>query len=674
MVRTLLVAALLLPLVALPVGQAQGTPAAGDWREVLTDPVDAQVVLADEQPVPAQRFHGAELRSLEVQETEPGFTFRLDLEDPPSPRQDTVEDAASLRIRFHHGAIHYSVVFDYTKLLETGPSAALTRLDPDDTYEREVTSLDVDFEEATWTFTAAVERRHLVDENAVPPLAGRALEGLYVTADAWRVINSCTNGECTTTVRVRDRMPDDGTAEPLVATFEGDQGRTARLASPVPMRASNGEASTFIFHLTAQNGGDQADRYTLDADGVPDGWTVAFPLRVLHLDPGEVRDAPVLVTVPFAHEHGVQETFQVTLSAAPDDVARTTLGVDYLAVPQPAGHHDTLTIHSAERPVDELGTLVGSPEVQGYMNTLAIDPQSTDARIPGAGGAIISTYNGETYGTGYFWEIPLQPGLRMGLDFDTGREGEYGWTIEPGFPIVEGRVIATLLHEGSNGSTELFRHDALVPGVTTDEVEVAGAFQVPEEADLLPFDEEAGLSLRVTLWTKTSTLLAADDPPKLVPGGTLRLPLLEYRDPVQEVLDQGIRLDAATPQAAAPTGGLARFIVEVSSDQARTVDLSAHGAPAQVHPSRVALVPGETQSVEVLLTVPETARDGDRVDAVLDAVDVDGEASGLVRLSILVDDEATGDAPRDEQVETPALAPLPAGILVALAALVRRRR
>ncbi len=532
-------ACLLVVLLAAPVGLAQ------EWQDWLEDPVDTKVWLADTQEAETERFHGADLRALRIMETDEGFALEVDLSDPPATGLGGEGDG-TIEVHFAHGAQGYVVRIRHGETLFTDTEAHLYARDASGVRDQ-VAKLDVEHDATTWVFRVGVPRALIPDEHAAPPFAGRTLTDWFVTADSWRIINGCDPTGCRSVARIADRMPDDGVGSPFEITFETGQGETARLSSVQPLRASNGEAATFAFNVTAGNGGSTAQTYQFSVAGAPSGWTVTTP-RSLTLQPGEFLAVQVLVTVPFAHQHGVTETFELSMHGAAADVAHIELGIDYLSIAQPSGHHSMLYLHSRVLEQLPVNAALGMSSMEAYMNTLEVDEASAGEPVPGTWGAIISTVNGETYGSGWFWNVPLHPALRMGLQFDANGTGAYSFDFNAPNPMVGGTIRVGLLHEGPANSETLFFHEHPFEGPLMGSHNVGGTFSV--DLDRIAQDPEANLELRIQLWDRRVTLATADRHPELL-GGTIAMPLLEYTDQVATV-PGGVQMVSGAPQDEAP--------------------------------------------------------------------------------------------------------------------------
>lgn len=540
--RRWVVLLLLIPLI--PSGATQEST----WTEIAADPADVELTVEGADGVPMERFHGTDLRSLQILEEADGFTFQLDLEDPPADAL-APEGEATHELFLRHGAVQYRALLVIDLVVEDRNFGRFDRMDASGVNEF-LHNFDVQRDSATWTFTFHLPREWMPDEHAVIPQEGRSLEDLHVVTSAWRLITSCTNSQCTGTVEFSDRMPDTGFGVPFDVTFEGNQGETARLSSAQPLRASNGEAGTFVYNVSLHNAGSEAQTFRLDAENIPASWEVRLAEQVVRLDPGERMYAAVYATVPFAHQHGVTETFTLRMTGAPGDTATVDLGIDYLEVAQPAGHHNTLHIHSRQLgpfpPLTEaLLTVLGASDIQGYMNTLDEDPASTGEKIPGQGSSIISVYNGEVYGTGFFWDVPLHPSLRLGLAFDDGAVGAYQFDLEAGLPMVEGLVLVRLTHSDGDKTTVLLSDEHPVPGVTTGGITVSGAIDFSAFDDLPP-SENGRLELDLSWWDKRTTLFGADVLPTLN-AGTMTLPLLEYTEALPPELSGGVAVVEQAP-------------------------------------------------------------------------------------------------------------------------------
>jgi len=701
--------------VLLPGVQAQEPGSIG----VLEDPAeDASFqAMGQSQPAPAAVAAAVDLVGLTVTEDEPGFLFTLAVRELP---QDTSSGEVLTRygVTFRHHDVEYRVRVERQVLPGSAPASftRLERYDPGQGTWFTTTVLSATEDPSAASLSVHVPREILLDASGAEPYPGRALESFWALSMGVLRFADIDIMGTRADATVQDRMPDTGEgAVPVPVVFGIAQTGHARLESLEPFRASNGEATTFVFTVTARNIGQEEGRFDLAAPQVPSGWDVRTP-GTITLPAGGSQDVPVVVRTPFAHAHGSRAAFvlEMTSQADPGSVGRIELGVYYPAIPQPAGHHDTLYLHSIDYGEDPLGlafaTVFGTVFGQdaqhvAYMN--AAEEDGVDAGTPVGGRHCgMSTGGNDTVTSEYCWTIPLSPGLQMGLDFDLTRTGSITVPIGSVLPLPAARIHGEVyylapLEEGEFDFGRFNRETTVLATIETSEAQEVGvdgeavfeADIVPTpEGDLIPYQRGGVLALDLVLATARpdNFFLGPRVYPELRPGGTLDLPLLEYEDPVDEAfaLAGDIVLEAVGEQEKAVNpdktvvfeamlrneGGL--------EDTFRLALVGSNQAWGRiVGPEKVAVAAGEESLVTVAVTVPPDAVHGDRADLVLEAAGSHSiDARALLRLVAKVDTET--DLPDEAEAVLAVEAahakdtPGPALALAALAilGLAARRR
>jgi hypothetical protein len=434
------------------------------------------------------------------------------------------------------------------------------------------------------------------------------------------------------------------------------------LSTAMPVRFSNGEATTLHWPVEVANQGNRTLQVALDFDVA--GAEGRAPPGI-HLGPGERKVFNVYVTLPFNHEHGTTRSFLLRADSRQGDVTTLRLGVDYPAIAQPAGHHPTLFLHARQE------HLLGAVPFIGWqwMNTAEDDDRSNApmagarfADCPGGGG------QGEPPAWGNLWTFGLNPGLRMGLD---GRVGEMA--------VLEARIVGTgavpsgtlygrlALASASDGSMEWFEDAALIgatalaPGPGPADVPVRLEIPLPPELDYVPPAIGEDLLLGVLLCldaapaagTAVATAMSFASIPGVKPyglatGGRLTLPLDEYHDFIDTggsasglVLEarDAIRRGAPgasllwTPTLTFPEGDTGRYAVR----------LFGTGAPHARLLAADIVAAGEPVKLPLSFTVPDVPA-GQVFDLLVDVTHLEdpGRAVAL-RLSLVVDPAATQD-------------------------------
>lgn len=482
------------------------------------------------------------------------------------------------------------------------------------------------------------------------------------------------------------------------------------LTTPLPVRSSNGEATTFHWPVEVINrGGRELDvTFELEADGaegrVPPG---------LRLPPAASAVVNVFVTVPFAHQHGTLREFPLTARAGPGDQATLRLGVDYPAVAQPAGHHPDLYVHGAERHLFGAAQL---PVPYGaWMNTLEDDEASTAQRIqpdfdncplppdmplPPPLPPVPSLGD-----LGSSWTIPLGPALAMGLDARLGETSGLDLELEAIAAMPAGRLHGRLMlaSETFDGfgpfynQTDPARASVQVPSQPgPGSVALHLDLPTPASLDLVPPRRGENLVLGLIFCpdlpppsgfgpgvaTGFASILG-QAPYALRPGAHLRLAVDEYHDiiPVDHAA-QGLFLTVDEPVARAAPGATVVFRPRVSFPANGTgehaVRLFGTGAAhADLLAGDVVQGPEELE-LPVAFVVPDAAA-GEAFDLLLDVTHTqEPSRSVALRLTVVVDPASSRDdaaqlaglttAPKDAPAAPLGLAAL------ALALLALRRR
>ncbi len=517
-----------------------------------------------------------------------------------------------------------------------------------------------------------IEKSFLADRAGAVPFVGRTLDDIWVQSFGYLL-----------DPQLRDRMPDSGMArEPFEFLVGPEQTGDIELWSTSPSRASNGEATTFIFEVQARNTGRTELNLRFAGEEVPEGWNVGFPNPVVRLGAGETQTYPVLVRMPFRHTHGEVAAVNITLSDG-DNVGRTSLSVLYHAIPQPAGHHDTLYLHSDQSP-DALTPAIHASGVSVWHRIT----MNAKADFDGDDRVAVPASNADG---AHQWGIWLDPVLMMGLDFDLARVGELNVPIQAATPIA-GAALAGELYvtwPAAAGGWE-FLQVATLEGEPAKDLEAgretmfqASVLPTPD-SDLVPYREGANMALLLRLERSDESLGVGAQKPEILPGAFMTLPLNEYHDPVDEVFRtlQGVSLDAVGPrQRAVNPGETVTFTLDLGYDgAASSFALRLEGQDARhariIGDDVVRAGGGTRASFTVAVTAPPTAAPGTFLDLVVVAQKrADADVQGLLRLVADVDDSV--DHPDEtmeaEAMEAPGLAlGALAAMLVGLAAGRRR--
>ncbi len=679
--------ALLLVLLILPVALGQ--------TQVLEDaPGDATATVAD-SPAPGVDPAGFDLLSLSVEESRDTFAFTLHMAQiaPPNP---TPNDSAFILIDLSHGDRDYRLQLGRDSF--TGSNSFWARFQAFDTTRDGYVTLenipDVVIEEGENTATLEIPRSWLLDRNGAEPAAGRELDQFRVSAVNRGIFSP---DFVPPTPRIADRMPDEGYGALAYSVQEGlSQDGSASLECTTPFRASNGEKGTFVYNIKARNDGSEEERFALALRGAPSDWDIILPGDTIRLQAGEVRHFPVIVGVPFAHQHGAVESFVLEMaSQTTESVGRVELGLRYLAVPQPAGHHDTLHIHTVASTDSEVvpGGLFKEAPSRAYFNTLEDDEKDDEVGVPPYRGSIAVAEMVQ-------WELFLEPGLEMGLDFDLSRKGEFTARFSDATGLRTASMDGYIEHvRASADGDPLKAIRTTVATIGQTEPQVLGSSTTFETvvhptraSDLVPFARDVALRMFLNLtFPDARQPSGGDDTSTLLMEGTFTLPLNEYRDSLDDVFNPlaGLQFVNNGPKERLVNPGetvLFNLTVTNSGAVDDSFSLRANGtneAWARVLGDQEILVPtGTSRPVVVAVSPPEGAPNGDIIDLIVTAASkAEPSLQGNIRVVAVVDDvldhpdESALVQGLDEDLATPKNAPgLPLLAVLATIAISLRRR
>lgn len=703
-------------LLTVPAGLGQEDP---DTRllEDASGDVAFQAVVED-APTPPNDRADWDLVGLHVEEHPEDFTFTLQVEDF-NEEQETDRVMGQYIVHFAHNDRSFAVMFSVSTT--NGQSAATAALYEHHT-DRDIYDYLERLEDPDWDYEAdhlqvSVPREHLLDDQGARPYPGRALGNWSVVAQGIGFAPggiTIMDGVETEGIQYYDRMPDTGFGtEDLPIRFGVEQVGHVRVGSDEPFRFSNGEASTFVFTATISNRNELEDTVHLDFKDVPSGWDVRTPATLVALPANDTIEVPVVLRTAFSHAHGDTKAFVLEARSDTDDraVGRMEMGIHYPKVPQPAGHHSEIFLHSRDVGTgagntanDALGTALGGEGGQvAYMNTL--DDHDGDMAVPVEGDYcnFFPDEGGSIPASTHCWRIYLEPGLKMGLDFNRQEIGGLQAPFSTLVPLLDaelfGRVVVEIpeVEEISPGFNITRYVDHVVATIEPDGPKEIGADQVgtltatlnvTEEGDLMPYHPEAALRLDLGVLTQRpdNYYIGPHLRPELEPGGTMTLPLLEYEDPVTEVFGQGgtVELLADGQERLVNPGKTVVYNVTLRNngpvEDAFRLDLAGSNmAWAQiVEGNAVTIGSGGSGTLTVAVTAPRDAVDEDRADLILQAQSAgDPNTRALVRLLTTVDvdaehpDESALAGLRGLQEESP----LPVvALLTALAATLLARR
>ncbi len=663
--------ALLLVFLLLPVAQGQGEPEPGEPVRVLEDPAgDYYAALRDGPGIndPIAYYEFMDMEWLDVAESDDGFLFTLKVVDIEGPLDETVgfSDGGFFWIQFTHKDWDYRLAIERPsgQLEITYWASLFGKFQYADDWGflwSDNEGVEVDMAAATVSYF--VSRGDLADSRGAAPLPGRTLTDFHVLATQRSSRASADfNGQTLQFPwQLQDRMPDTGTGQVAFPVQMGlEQTGHAFLRSDEPYRASNGEATTFLYTVVASNTGDAADVFGLEASGIPNGWDVQLPLAGVSLGPGESVQLPILVATPFAHIHGGTAEFLLEMRSVSDPAAvgRVELGVRYLEIPQPAGHHDTVYLHSlANTQTASFNSVFAAafrPSGNLYFNTLDVDPSSDEVPVSAFAGL------GEA---DFVWLIPLEPTLRLGLDVDMESLGETQFEVRSPAPMQDANLDGRLVVRQAGGGFNSFA-DATVLGTfgTTglnfgpNNKQTIAVEIVPQASgDYIAYDPANELWIVMEMTGTGISAFNQNTVPAIEPGGWFRLPLLEYEDDISDAFDalSGAAMTPLTPaHRDANPGDVILFDVQLTAGEAAAgnygLELTGQNtAWAQVVTDALVSVGSEPVQATVMVQVPGDAEDGERADLFLQAIHRnDPQRRGLIRLVVDVDTDASHDDDR----------------------------
>ncbi len=644
--------AILLVLLLAPAGLAQ--------MQVLEDAADDPTATLAGMAVPGVDTAPYDLLGLWVTERADEFLFTVQVADIDPPSQ-AADDVGTIDIDFTHNDQGYRLRFG-RHISPVAASADLMTFDSGRGAYVRIQRIEPEINAANETATMAVPRELILDGNGTAPRFGRTLDHFRAYAHN---TNTGPLNLPNEDISIRDAMPDSGYGSIPFPVTQGltDQGH-ALLESARPVRASNGEKGTLVFSVTASNLAEEEDIFQLTTIGVPSDWEVTLPGRNIRLEGAESRTFPVLVSTPFAHQHGRYERFtlEMTSQATPSSVGRLELGVNYVAVPQPSGHHDLVHIHSREEPstaIVDSGT--SGPFGSAYMNTLEAD--ENDAGFP-----VRPTSQGFTVARSEFtWEIYLEPGLEMGLDFDLTRPGDISATFASEFDLYTATFSGVLVHQRPHvvGDRVMSFTDTILATIPPSPAKSIGqdtTFEAPlqptPEADLVPHSHSAALKLVLNLSLEDSVqVFNAQSLDLVLTAGHFTLPLHEYRDPVASVFGglAGVHLThAGLLERHMNPGDQVLFNLTLTNDGAIddtfTLRVNGTNAPwARILGETEIFVPtGSSRPLVVAVQAPTDAPHLDVADLIVTAASkAEPTIQGHLRVVAIVDTSLEHDDDRE---------------------------
>ncbi len=696
---------LMLGFVSLPVASAQATGTT--HVQDAADDVRIQQAQEDLGTSPIQNFEHLDVRGVWIaNETLDAFEIGVDLAEWSDPYTGNYATERKVVFGFTFNNESYVVVYGENE----GPRQECNAGDAViGTSSNEYMSpwvpqqcLDADIDAGDAILHVPVRKEYVVGSNGIAVQAGDQLTDFFV--NVWQ-----RNG----LGYFYDRAPDDGYGPDHLLTEGSLESRGHLLLSAVePIRASNGESTTMVFPVRLANTGDQDDVVLLSAENPHAEWSVRLPAR-LEVAAGETITFPVILAMEFTHEHGITKTFEVhgESSVDPDAFSQVAMGVHWLEVPQPSGHHPFLWLHSAPSNVDVEVTTTVTGTKYAWFNGLEDDPSvgATDEPV----GSYSLPGSGETV-----WSFPLRPGLQLGLDLDleSFEPGYFETVIHTYAPATDARLVAELWYcdptgrlpgpampvcgsdENPGTRVVLFSGAEEIGALGANaDTEITVELEANASAEVIPHQPGSQLYLRVTLHHDTpQSYYLYQNPPAAeldVAASLLHMPLDEYHDPVdQAFLKVGtLRVEALDAHEKPVNPGrtaVFTFAVTNTAEQEQRLAFAAEGVNADwatIHGDEEAtLGAGDMKNVTIAVQPPEHAVEGERAELFFVAENVDDPRSVALarfRASVVppslqdVPDEADQLATLDAGGDVPSMSALALmSVLAALVILARRNR
>jgi hypothetical protein len=678
--RALLVTvlALLALLPAAPVQAAGSGPLLQDAQGDAAFTLSALGTPLPDQPGPTDMAANADLLALDLLESEDAVSFVITV---ASLKGDVVESNHEVTFTWAKRDFILSVYyFDSKSLGGHGMYGWLSYVEGEDWNGLGAVEVVVDADKGT--LTAVVPKVYVMDAKDRNPGRGDSLEDIRVASEGLEV-NVFVLG-----TRYHDAMP-DGDGQGAAFPFQmGDYALgSLRLSSPERVRVSNGGSTTFVYTVTVGNVADAENEYDLSLSELPEGWnaTVQSPVRV---PPKGEKSVAILASVPFAHTHGGYDAFNLSVSSKTDPAAqgRMRFGVLHTPIPQPAGHHSEIYLHSSGRSESPFTPVFDTVDPYGFGTINTLPDHAGDAAF-----ATINYYSDGEPG----WYLPLSPGLRMGLDFDVERLGALEGTLDNVRPgDIELRAVLTLYTQGDE--IVLAESEPLtLTGEARKPLPFSLTLTPTEASDYVPYQKEQYLALFIRANVAGDVGGGRATEPRIVTDSfKMTLPLEEYHDRLSGVADAAAILDlrAEGPvEKAGRPGTIVTYLFDLtnggSTEDSFDMDLAGSDARrAQVVPGgAITLGPRESKRVTVAVSVPSDAAAGEELEVLLFAHGVDDPSKTAIartktRVSLgddaVADESAVLTAAREAENETPApgLALVAAGLVGAALAARRRGR
>lgn len=603
--------------------------------------------------------------------------------------------------------------------------ACLSYRDNSRTQARSLVSIPMETKVSENGYVFTVEKRLIFNENRVPGQFGASLRNVSATATQfYGGVFFVPGGDPTGGISASDRTP--SAIDQLFTFVRGSRSRGhLALSSLDPIRVSNGEATTIVYKVDLLNHNNQPMTVELGSKVPRPEWTVRTP-ALLKVDASSTISFPVILALPFTHDHGKTVTFEVTAQAVEDAGSRSSveLGVFWTDIPQPSAHHNgEQWFHSAPSDMQRLDALDPVFPIRSYwFNGIAKDPdpEADDANVQ----AFFNDYfaclfPGQNQVPNcplppYFrfnWFFPLSPPLLLGLDFDLNRTGSMVFDVVPKVPASDARITVKLLYcdpgaargdrftPGSFSNSTCSAYTTLLAQGTARGALSSGQenhFEVPltiePTADYIPYKRGHNIGVQVIVETDTPQNLIFTEPkPEFVTKkAKILLPLVEYHDPIDQAFQNvgRLALESLSPFEKLVNPGkttVFRFDLKNSGTQAQQIRLEAQGIhkewAALVGETEFELAPNTNRTVTLAVQAPDDAQAEERAELFLVAQNVnDAAVVAVTRLRATVvtypeiEDESGLISIKEADRGVPGPSAFVLLVALALLALVRRRR
>lgn len=417
-------------------------------------------------------------------------------------------------------------------------------------------------------------------------------------------------------------------------SVQGAVSSNLTLATPSPVRHSNGEATTYHWPISITNARTTKVAVAIQVDA-PKELEVRAADEV-ELAPGESKVIDIFATAPFFHQHGGQRVVNVTATTSMD---KTTipLTISYLPVPQPAGHHPTLYLHQ-----DNPG---GGDTGFSWLDTLDEPERAHDSQMrlqPTI--CYVDAADGQNT-IGFF--MPLDPALLIGVDADLNKTAKLTARIDVQVPLQGGFIAAELVTYNPLEGEPALRVSDWTTRIPVSQSQSGGLdieadLAIPPELDYMHPRDGRNLAFAMAI---CSDLVGESSPPveQLVAtmnhGAYIVMPLDEFHDAIPISIANGPSLRVSDGQERAPPGSKVQWMIGVEGPGDH-YNVAAFGvAKDQTTLSAERIKPGE--SFQVALEIPQDARPGDTFEIVVSATDgADSLKTAATRLAVTVDAEA----------------------------------